>query len=138
MKVNYVLDQGAFKPDKAHENDAGLDLRTPINAIVEPRSSVSIDTGVHIEIPNGCVGLILPKSGLNVKHDLVSFGVIDSGYTGSIVAKISNLSDNAYKFNIGDKITQLVIMPIAKFSLLEQDELRETERGANGFGSSGY
>ena len=82
MKI--VIDPGAYLPERAHDLDAGYDLRSPIRAYVPPYSSAVIDTGVHIEIPEGYVGMLKSKSGLNVKHDITSEGVIDSGYTGSI------------------------------------------------------
>jgi dUTP pyrophosphatase len=96
-----------------------------------------VDTGVHIELPPNTVGMIKSKSGLNVRSGLVSEGVIDVGYTGSIVVKLYNHSDTPYGFKAGDKITQLVIMPILTPSFVQVDEFEETARGNNGFGSSG-
>ena len=137
VKIKVVLDDGAYMPQKAHKEDAGFDLRTPKDVIVFPESSATIDTGVHIEIPFGYVGFLKSKSGLNVKNGIVSEGVIDCGYTGSIVAKLYNNSDNAKTFKAGDKITQLVILPTPDAELIQVDELNETERGDNGFGSTG-
>ena len=77
------------------------------------------------------------KSGLNIKHDLTGEGVIDSGYTGSIVVKLYNDSDTDYEVQSGDKISQLVILPIAMPDLELVDSFEQTERGDNGFGSSG-
>ena len=108
MKI--VLDKGAIMPTRAHKFDAGLDLYSPETVIVEAKGSAVIDTGVHIGIPAGCVGFLKSKSGLNVKHGIISDGVIDSGYTGSIVVKLYNLSGFDYKVNAGDKISQLVIL----------------------------
>lgn len=135
MKV--VLDNGAKMPTRAHETDAGLDLYSREDCIVEAKESATFDTGVHIAIPNGFVGFLKSKSGLNVKHGLISDGVIDAGYTGSIVVKLYNLSGYDYKIKAGDKITQLVILPVATASLELADSLDDTDRGANGFGSSG-
>lgn len=137
MKIKVVLDNGAYMPQKAHKEDAGFDLRTPEDVIIFPNSSVTIDTGVHIEIPFGYVGFLKSKSGLYVKNGIVSEGVIDCGYTGSIVAKLYNNSDNAKTFKAGDKITQLVLLPIPDVELLQVEKLGETERGDNGFGSTG-
>jgi dUTP pyrophosphatase len=137
MLLNVMLDDGAFMPTKAHESDAGFDLRTPRDCFVPEYGNATIDTGVHIAIPSGYVGMLKSKSGLNVKHDLVSEGVIDAGYTGSIVVKLYNHGNEPYKFERGDKITQLVIMPIPNVTLAQVTEFADTERGDNGFGSSG-
>jgi dUTP pyrophosphatase len=89
-------------------------------------------------IPNGFFGKLESRSGLNVRQSIVSLGgVIDSGYTGSIVAKLYNLGATDYVFQRGDKIVQLVIQPCENFSLEQVDELEDTERGCNGFGSTG-
>ena len=96
-----------------------------------------IDTGVHIELPTGKVGFLKSKSGLNVKHGITSEGVIDVGYTGSIRVKLYNHTDVGYLVNAGDKISQLVILPIVKPKLELVDSLEDTDRGDNGFGSSG-
>ena len=106
MKV--VLDRGAFAPERAHGTDAGLDLRSPKDITVPAHGSAVIDTGVHVEIPFSCAGFLKSKSGLNVKHGITSEGVIDTGYTGSIVAKLYNNSSKDYHVKRGDKITQVV------------------------------
>ena len=136
MKVK--LDYGAFMPEKAHKEDAGFDLKSPVNVKIKAKGSSVIDTGVHIELPPNTVGMLKSKSGLNVKHGIVSEGVIDVGYTGSIKAKLYNHSGYDYTVEAGDKITQLVILPLAAVSpMVLVDELEETDRGNNGFGSSG-
>lgn len=135
MKIK--LDEGAKMPTRAHETDAGLDLYARDTQIVPAKESAIFDTGVHVEIPEGCVGMLKSKSGLNVKHGITSEGVIDCGYTGSIVAKLYNNSGFDYKINAGDKITQLVILPILTPGLELVDSLEDTERGDGGFGSSG-
>ena len=135
MKIK--LDEKAIMPTRAHETDAGLDLYSPVDATIEPREAVCIDTGVHIELPINTVGMVKSKSGLNVKHGIQSEGVIDVGYTGSIRVKLYNHSDKSYTINAGDKISQLVILPILTPTLELVDELSETERGDGGFGSMG-
>lgn len=137
MRIKYILDTIAYKPEKAHEADAGFDLRTPVNFFIAPHDSFTVKTGVHIQIPEGYVGFLKSKSGLNVKHGIQSEGVIDAGYTGSIVAKLYNNSNETIGFNRGDKITQIVILPIPYVEMVEVEELEETERGNRGFGSSG-
>ena len=132
------LDEGAYMPEKAHAADAGYDLRARETYIIRAHGSAVIDTGVHIELPPGTVGMLKSKSGLNVKHGIVSEGVIDVGYTGAIMAKLYNHSDANYVVEAGDKITQLVILPLAYVGELEQvSGLDPSERGDNGFGSSG-
>ena len=136
MKI--ILDQGAKMPTRAHADDAGLDLYSRENRVIFPHSSATFDTGVHVEIPRGYAGMIKSKSGLNVKYGLTSEGVLDCGYTGSIRVKLYNHSSEAYTVAAGDKISQLVIMPIIAPELeLVKDFGTETERGENGFGSTG-
>lgn len=136
MKVK--LDSGALLPMRAHPTDAGLDLYTPTAVYIESKGSAVIDTGVHIELPPNTVGEIKTKSGLNFNHGLtVPTGTVDVGYTGSIRVKIYNHSNQPYQFNKGDKIAQLVIVPILTPELELVDELEDTERGNGGFGSTG-
>jgi dUTP pyrophosphatase len=146
MKI--MLDKGAKMPTRAHPWDAGLDLFSPVDAIVPSASSwpfgeiklgdVTIDTGVHMEIPEGYVGFIKSKSGLNVNHGLTAEGVIDAHYTGSIRVKIYNHKHTPYQFKSGDKIAQLVILPVLLPELELVDSLEDTDRGDAGFGSTGY
>lgn len=135
--MNIKLDKGAYMPTRAYETDAGLDLYATETKIVHARGSATFDTGVHIELPKGTVGMVKSKSGLNVKHGLTSEGVIDCGYVGSICVKLYNHSDKDYTVWRGDKISQLVIMPILKPTLKLVDSLEETKRGNGGFGSTG-
>lgn len=135
MKIK--LDAGAKMPTRAHSTDAGLDLYARETQVVLARESATFDTGVHVELPEGTAGFVMSKSGLNVKHGLTSEGVIDVGYTGSIIVKLYNNSEYDYTVNAGDKISQLVILPIITPDLEFVDELEKTDRGNNGFGSSG-
>ena len=124
-------------PTRAHETDAGLDLYSRERKLIRAKSSAVFDTGVHIELPAGTVGMLKSKSGLNVKHGLTSEGVIDVGYTGSICVKLYNHSSKDYIVEAGNKISQLVILSIVTPSLDLVDELEHTERGNNGFESTG-
>lgn len=135
--MNIQLDEGAYMPLRAHETDAGLDIKTPKDVTVPAKGSVIVDTGVHIELPPNTVGMLKSKSGLNVKYGITSEGVIDVGYTGSIVAKLYNHSETHVILKKVNKITQLVIMPIVIPTLNAIDKLEEYGRGNNGFGSSG-
>jgi dUTP pyrophosphatase len=136
MKFRVMLDKNAKMPTKAHDTDAGFDLYAPERVFVRGGSSAIIDTGVHIEIPKGYVGFLKSKSGLNVKHGITAEGVIDAGYTGSIVAKLYN-SGESIVFEEGQKIIQIVFLPIPEVELELTDSFEQTERGDNGFGSSG-
>lgn len=135
MKIK--LDQGAFMPTRAHDTDAGLDLYATERQIVPAKESAKFDTGVHIQLPTGTVGMLKSRSGLNVNHGITSEGVIDVGYTGAIKVKLYNNSGYDYIVNRGDKISQLVILPILTPDLELVDELETTERGNGGFGSTG-
>lgn len=136
MKIK--LDPGAYMPERAHKTDAGLDLKTMHPVLLWGESSACFDTGVHIELPPGYYGKIESKSGLNVKYDIVSCGgVIDEGYTGSIVVKLYNFGRSSHFFEAGDKIAQLVIQPYLAPPMELVQELEETERGDGGFGSTG-
>ena len=135
MKIK--LDPMAWVPERAHSTDAGLDLKSPINVTVPARGSAIIDTGVHIQLPPGTAGMLKSKSGLNVKYGITSEGVIDEGYTGSIVVKLYNHTFDDYHVSIGDKISQLVVAPVLTPELEFVDELKGGKRGDNGFGSTG-
>ena len=135
MKVK--IDDFAFIPERAHNTDAGLDLKSPICIEIPARSSAVIDTGVHVDLPIGTVGFLKSKSGLNVNHDITSDGVIDVGYTGSIKVKLYNHGIIPYQVLRGDKITQLVVVECHFPDVEVVDTLEETDRGNNGFGSTG-
>ena len=135
MKIK--LDRGAFIPVRAHGTDAGADLRSPVDALVPARGSCIIDTGVHIQLPLNHVGMLKSKSGLNIKHGITSEGVIDEGYTGAIKVKLYNHGDEPYSIERGDKITQLVVIPCRYLYFDVVDKLDDSERGGEGFGSTG-
>lgn len=141
MELKVTLDTGSFLPERAHRDDAGADLRTPIREVVWAHDSVVIDTGVHIDIPSGYAGFLKSKSGLNVNHGIISDGTIDAGYTGSIKAKLYNLSDEDYIFEAGDKITQIVIEKVELPTFKEVKDFgsttKKSARGSKGFGSTG-
>lgn len=135
MKIK--LDKGATVPTRAHKADAGLDLYARETAIIYAKENHIFDTGVHVELPKNTVGFLKSKSGLYMNHGITSEGVVDEGYVGSIRVNLVNHSDTPYVVNKGDKISQLVILPILKPELEIVDSLEDTERGSNGFGSSG-
>lgn len=152
MKV--VVEPGAYVPSRAHSTDAGLDLYSREEKTIDPAGSYELnaktyvakklpcsatfDTGVHIAFEPGTYGKIESKSGLNVKHSVVSCGgVVDEGYTGSIAVKLYNLGTEPYTVHKGDKIAQLVIMPYLTPKIELVEHLDDTPRGSNGFGSTG-
>ena len=135
MKIK--LDEKAKMPTKAYNTDAGVDIYSREDKIIPASGSAIFDTGVHIDLPMCTVGMLKSKSGLNVKHNITSEGVIDYGYNGSIIAKLYNHGNTDYEVKKGDKITQLVVMPIVPVDLELVDGLVGGERGENGFGSSG-
>lgn len=136
MTIKVKLDNGAFLPERAHPMDAGLDLKTPYSFDLYPGEYKDINTGVHVEIPDGYVGTIASKSGLMLKG-VTSSGTIDSSYRGSVHAILFNASKQIVSFEVGDKITQLVITPCAVCDIKEVDKLSTTDRGEAGFGSTG-
>lgn len=135
--INYSLDPGAFPPTRAHVTDAGIDLRTPSELWINPGKAATVDTGVRIEVPDGWSGMVKAKSGLNVKQDVTVTGVVDAGYSGSIVLRLRNLGEQTVSFKAGDKVAQLVIVPCHLGQLRRVDAIASGERGANGFGSTG-
>lgn len=135
MKIK--LEPWAILPTRAHKKDAGLDLYTPRDICINGKCSASVDTGVHVAIPEGCVGFVKSKSGLMFNHDITTDGTVDEDYTGSINVKLFNNSHQPIYFSAGDKVAQLVVLPCVIEELEIVDELEETERGENGFGSTG-
>ncbi|WP_165060173.1 dUTP diphosphatase [Adlercreutzia sp. ZJ154] len=128
-------------PTYAHIGDAGLDLRSAIDVVLQPFERAIVPCGFSIAIPEGYAGLVLPRSGLATKHGITvpnSPGLIDSGYRGEMMVSLQNLDANtAYTIDVGMRIAQLVIIETPNVNLIHVDELEDTERGFGGFGSSG-
>lgn len=138
--MDVKLDEGATLPSRAHVNDAGYDLYSREEAVIEPHSWRVFDIGVHIDLQPGRVGMIKSRSGMNTKRGITAEGVIDSGFRGSIRVALYNRSDEPYSVSSGDRIAQLVILPIYTpvLNLLDEGEdFESSDRGANGFGSTG-
>lgn len=131
------LDPGAIAPTRAHSTDAGLDLYSPAECIIPPGGSILINIGVHVALPDGTAGLICSKSGLNCNYNITSTGLLDVGYTGTIKVKLYNHGTERYIVHKGDKVSQLVVIPVAFPSVQLVDDLPDSERGQNGFGSTG-
>ncbi|MBO7706762.1 MAG: dUTP diphosphatase [Acinetobacter sp.] len=145
MKVNVKkLDSNAVIPTYAKHGDAGMDL-TAISKNYDEHGNVCYGTGLAFEIPNGFVGLLFPRSS-NTKKDLIlgnSVGVLDSGYRGEVVFKFRELLPSerdiefgAREYEVGDRIGQIVIMPVPQIEFNVVDELSTTDRGVGGFGST--
>ena len=136
MLINYELDEGAYKPMRAHDSDAGFDLACKEDQVLEPNVANTIDTGVHVLIPEGYVGLLCPRSSFNVKGIGTPIGVVDAGYTGSIRVVLEPF--NVTKIFKGNRIAQLVILPLPQIKMVEGKVIGvDTHRGDGGFGSTG-
>ncbi len=124
---------------KAHEEDGGYDILSSEEVVINARSRALVSTGLKLAIPRGYVGIIKARSGLASKHSIdVSAGVIDCGYTGEVKVLLVNNSNEGYKVNLGDKIAQMLVIPIHQGWIKRVESLDETDRGDNGFNSTGY
>lgn len=136
-----LLAEEAVLPTRAHAGDAGLDLYSCEAAHIGPGERWSVGTGIAVEVPEGHAGLVLPRSGLARDHGISlpnSPGLIDAGYRGEIRVLLLNTDPaEAFKVETGDRIAQLVIVPIALAEPVESEALGDSERGDGGFGSSG-
>ena len=140
MMLKVKLTDGAPLPVRAKPGDAGLDLTSRVEAKLWPGQSALVPTGVSAEIPDTHVGLVFPRSGLASKHGITlrnAVGVIDSGYRGVIHAPLYNVGERPYTVDVGERVCQLVIVPCEAVECVEAEELGETERGGDGFGSTG-
>lgn len=135
------LDEAATLPVRAHSGDAGLDLHAAESAHIGPGERWQVRTGLAVEIPEGHAGLVLPRSGLALKHgiSLVNApGLIDAGYRGEVgVLLLNNDPAEIFRIEPGDRIAQLLVVPFAGVEPVEAEELSDSERGEGGFGSSG-
>lgn len=131
------LDKGAYAPVRVHDTDAGLDVRAMHGGTIPAKGSMTFKTGVHVELPEGTAGVLLPKSGLMTKQDVITFGVVDQEYRGEVMVHAFNLSDEPYWVEAGDKISQMLVLNVRCEPVEIVDELNEGARGDKGFGSSG-
>ena len=138
--MKYKVFNGGYPLERAHFDDAGIDIRTPVCFTLRPGESIVIDTRIAVQIPIGYFGKLESKSGLNVNHSIITTGgVVDSGFRGTIKVRLYNFGDEPYEFNVGDKITQLVLIPVLLADLEKVDELDNSESGRDmsGWGSTG-
>lgn len=129
-------------PFYAHPGDAGADLVSTEAVRLEPGERALIGTGVRIALPEGYAAFVVPRSGLAAKHGITvvnSPGTVDAGYRGEIRVSLLNTdSREAYDVAVGDRIAQLIVMPVVQARFEPVDELPESVRGVGGFGSTGY
>lgn len=129
-------------PAYAHPGDAGADLVSTEALRLEPGQRALVGTGVRIALPDGYVAFVVPRSGLATRHGITivnSPGTVDAGYRGEIKVTLLNTDpDDAYDIAAGDRIAQLIVMPVSRATFIPVDELPESTRGAGGFGSTGY
>lgn len=136
-----ALNEAAKIPSYAYSGDAGMDLRASESLTLQPFERVLVPTGLAIALPEGYAGFVLPRSGLAIKHGITVVntpGLIDSNYRGELKVILQNTDPHEpFKIHIGDRIAQLVVMPVPHMSFTPVDVLSNTERGEGGFGSSG-
>ncbi|MFQ6109825.1 MAG: dUTP diphosphatase [Candidatus Aminicenantales bacterium] len=131
------IQKDARIPSYSHEGDAGLDLFSSVDCVLNVGQIQAIPTGIQVAIPDGFVGLIWDKSGLSLQglHRLA--GVIDAGYRGEVKVVMANLTDKPFVVKKGMKVAQMLIQPVEKVRVIETEQLEETPRGEKGFGSTG-
>lgn len=129
-------------PAYGHPGDAGADLVSTEALRLEPGQRALVGTGVRIALPDGYVAFVVPRSGLATKHGITivnSPGTVDAGYRGELKVTLLNTdAEQAYDIAVGDRIAQLIVMPVSRANFIPVDELPDSLRGAGGFGSTGY
>ena len=137
-----VLIVASDPPSYAHPGDAGADLRSSEAVRLEPGQRALVKTGVRIALPDGHAAFVVPRSGLATKHGITivnSPGTVDAGYRGEIMVTLLNTDQTeAYEIAVGDRIAQLIVMPVPRANFIPVDELPGSIRGESGFGSTGY
>lgn len=137
-----VLFAGENAPEYSHPGDAGADLSAAEALTLAPGERATVGTGVSIALPNGFVGFVVPRSGLAARHGITivnSPGTVDAGYRGEIRVTILNTDSSVpYSVAIGDRIAQLIVMPVSQASFIPVSSLPGSHRGDAGFGSTGY
>ncbi len=135
------LDERARLPTRAHDGDAGLDLYALDDAVLGPGERASVPTGIAVEIAPGHAGLVVPRSGLAVRHGISVVnapGLVDAGYRGEVRVLLLNTDrEQPFQITAGDRVAQLVLVRVELPELVEVDSLSDSERGSGGFGSSG-
>jgi dUTP pyrophosphatase len=129
-------------PVYAHPGDAGADLTSAETLTLRPGERALVGTGVRIALPDGFVGFVVPRSGLAAKHGITVVnapGTVDAGYRGEIkVALLNTDPAEPFEISVGDRIAQLIVMPVPRARFVPVEELPDSARGEGGFGSTGY
>ncbi len=137
-----VLISAETVPAYAHPGDAGADLVSTDELVLEPGQRATLGTGVSIALPDGYVAFVVPRSGLAAKHGITvvnSPGTVDAGYRGEIRVTLLNTDSNqSYAVAVGDRIAQLIVMPVSRARFIPVETLPGSHRGSGGFGSTGY
>lgn len=135
MKVK-LTNQGQM-PSYAEPQAAGMDLRASVATVIEPGRVGKVQTDVAIELPEGYYGALVGRSGLAAKGILAHYGTIDTGYRGLLGVILFNTTDDPFKVAVGDRVAQLIVQPFIRVCLEQVQELSDSHRGENGFGSTG-
>ena len=137
-----VLFRGSAVPGYAHPGDAGADLVSTDDLVLEPGQRATVGTGAAIALPDGFVAFVVPRSGLAAKHGITivnSPGTVDAGYRGEIRVTLLNTDTReSYAISAGDRIAQLIVMPVSRARFIPVERLPGSDRGEGGFGSTGY
>ena len=138
LRVPATVDDAAHLPEYASTGAAGADLRASDAALIPPGGRAAVSTGLRVQIPRGHVGLVWPRSGLAVRHGIDTLaGVIDSDYRGKVRVVLVNHGPEAFTIAPGDRIAQLLLQRVERADFATSTELKDTERGEGGFGSTG-
>ena len=138
LEMEIVTDNEALIPKRQTSGSAGYDLHSKYSVTVPAGEKMLVDTGVALAIPKGHVGQIWPRSGLAVKFFIdTGAGIIDSDFSGPLKVLLFNFAQKDLKIDAGDRIAQLLVIPVAYPEIVRVDSLVATERGENGFGSTG-
>ncbi len=133
-----ILNENGRVPTRNNGNDAGWDLYSSVNHIIQPKQRMTVNTGIALEMPDHLAGLIWPRSGLSVKSGIdILAGVVDAGYRGEIMVCLLNTGDSPVQINCGDRIAQIIFQEVPLVTMNVQETLGSSQRGKNGFGSSG-
>jgi dUTP pyrophosphatase len=138
LAVAVSIDRGSALPEYASPGAAGADLRASEALEIPPGGRAAVPTGLRLAIPPGFVGLVWPRSGLAVRHGIDTLaGVIDSDYRGEVRVVLVNHGTEPFRIDAGDRIAQLLVQPVVRAAFAPTERLADTERGTEGFGSTG-
>ena len=142
-RVNFRMDDACedLRPHKQHLGDSGFDLKSRIDTVLKRGKFMMVPTGLFLELPLNMEGQVRPRSGLAARMGITVLntpGTVDSSYRGEVQVILINHSESDFAIKRGDRIAQLVIQNLPEIDFVEQEKLNETERGSNGFGSTGH